>query len=124
MMCWILIFIYNYRECCYVQKTVRQMEFLDRGLIAVQVENGIFVSWRMLGTEGDDTFFDLYRDGVRINEQPISSSTNYLDMNGLPTSTYYVQAKSFEDEDIEVKSETVQVWNENYLTIQIGRAHV
>lgn len=104
-----------------MQRTVRQMEFLDRGLIAVQVENGIFVSWRMLGTEGDDTFFDLYRDGVRINEQPISSSTNYLDMNGLPTSTYYVQAKSFEDEDIEVKSETVQVWNENYLTIPLQK---
>src|SRR5690625_3659328 len=103
------------------KKTVRQMEFLDRGLIAVQVEDGIFVSWRMLGTEGDDTFFDLYRDGVRINEHPIDLSTNYLDMNGLSTSTYFVQTKSFEDEDMGVKSETVQVWNENYLTIPLQK---
>lgn len=29
----------------------RQMEALNRGLVAVKTEGGIFVSWRFLGTE-------------------------------------------------------------------------
>ena len=29
----------------------RQMEALDRGLVAVKTENGVFISWRVLGNE-------------------------------------------------------------------------
>ena len=28
----------------------RQMEYLDRGVVAVKVNNGVFISWRYLGT--------------------------------------------------------------------------
>ena len=31
----------------------RQMEALDRGLVAVKTENGVFISWRVLGNEKD-----------------------------------------------------------------------
>ncbi|PDO09188.1 MAG: hypothetical protein BLM47_13995, partial [Candidatus Reconcilbacillus cellulovorans] len=30
--------------------SARQMEFLNRGLVAVKVSNGVFLSWRLLGT--------------------------------------------------------------------------
>lgn len=37
----------------------RQMEKLDRGLVAVQTNNGIFISWRLLGTEDMNTGFNV-----------------------------------------------------------------
>lgn len=69
----------------------RQMEYLDRGLVAVKVNNGVFVSWRFLGTDHSDVAFDLYRDGVKVNESPISTKTNYLDPMGQSASSYVVK---------------------------------
>ena len=45
----------------------RQMETLDRGLVAVQTADGVFASWRIDGTEYYDTQYNLYRDGTRVN---------------------------------------------------------
>ena len=43
---------------------VSQMEKLDRGLIALPASgSGMFVSWRSLGYDADDTSFELLRDG-------------------------------------------------------------
>src|SRR5690606_11923265 len=39
----------------------RQMELLGRGLVAVAVEDGVFLSWRLLGTEPMDLGFNVYR---------------------------------------------------------------
>ena len=55
----------------------RQMEYLDRGVIAVNQGNGkVYVGWRMLGTDPDDIAFNLYRstDGgepVRLMERAL-----------------------------------------------------
>lgn len=38
------------------KQTDRQMEYLDRGLAAVKVDYGVFISWRMLGTDGKSIF--------------------------------------------------------------------
>jgi len=70
----------------------RQMEYLDRGLVAVSTESGVFLNWRLLGYERQDTAFHVYRDGVRLTVDPISDSTNYLDPTGTPASTYKVRA--------------------------------
>lgn len=37
----------------------RQMEFLDRGLIAVPSGEDVLVSWRMLGTDPEAVSFDV-----------------------------------------------------------------
>ena len=63
----------------------RQMEWLDRGVVAVPLESGgVYVGWRWLGTEPDDIAFNLYRvtgdaEPVRLNDEPIRDSTNYVD---------------------------------------------
>jgi len=44
----------------------RQMEKLDRGLVAVKDSNGVFISWRVLGTEWTSIGYNLYRDGQKI----------------------------------------------------------
>ncbi|WP_083886148.1 rhamnogalacturonan lyase [Actinoalloteichus spitiensis] len=66
----------------------RQAERLDRGLLAVPTEDGVLVSWRLFGTDPQDLGFHLFRDGRKINRQPIRSSTNFLDPDGAPGDTY------------------------------------
>jgi len=46
--------------------TTRQMENLDRGLVAVNNGNGNFVSWRWLGNESNTVKYNLYRNGEKI----------------------------------------------------------
>ncbi|MCW3807120.1 autotransporter-associated beta strand repeat-containing protein [Plebeiibacterium marinum] len=69
----------------------RKMEELDRGLIAVKTTNGVFLSWRLLGYEWDGVNFNIYRDGTKLNTEPLSVS-NYEDANGTSESTYTVSA--------------------------------
>jgi hypothetical protein len=74
-----------------------QMENLDKGLIAANLSNGVFLSWRLLknevtgytkaGLTGTD--FAVYRDGTKI--ATVTDSTNYLDTAGTATSKYYVR---------------------------------
>lgn len=63
----------------------RQMERLDRGVVAVpRPEGGAFVSWRMLGTDPANIAFDLHRSlpdeaPQRLNETPIDRVTYFID---------------------------------------------
>src|SRR5690606_4400245 len=98
---------------------LRQMERLDRGLVAVKVDDGVFLSWRWLGTEPRDIGFHIYRDGERITEAPIVSSTNYLDPDGTEDSTYYVRAVL--DGVEQEPSPTVSVWKDPYLTVPLQK---
>jgi rhamnogalacturonan endolyase len=63
----------------------RQMENLDRGVVAIRTANdSVYVGWRFLGTEPDEISFNLYRQTgnekpVRLNKIPITESTNFQD---------------------------------------------
>nr|MDT0662974.1 cellulose binding domain-containing protein [Micromonospora sp. DSM 115978] len=70
----------------------KQMEDLDRGLISVRSGSGNLVSWRLLGTEGAGTGFNVYRGSTRVNASPITNSTNYLDSGAAAGSAYTVRA--------------------------------
>lgn len=62
----------------------RQMEKLDRGLIAIKTDGGVYLSWRLFDNE-DNIFgsadknvsFNVYRDGKKISE--VATKTNYVD---------------------------------------------
>ncbi len=49
----------------------RQMENLDRGIVAVKQPGGVvYVGWRLFGTDPEALAFNLYRvtgDGVPVN---------------------------------------------------------
>ena len=64
------------------------MENLSRGLVAVKTNNGVFLSWRSLGTDPANTAFNIYRDGNLITGQAISALTNYVDSAGTNNSQY------------------------------------
>ncbi|MET0406720.1 MAG: hypothetical protein ABW123_30150, partial [Cystobacter sp.] len=67
----------------------RQIEKLDRGMVAVPANGGgILVSWRLLSQDSSDVSFNVYRDGSRLTAMPLTNVTNYRDTGGSNASTY------------------------------------
>lgn len=97
----------------------RQMEYLDRGVVAVKTDNGVFVSWRLLGTEGSGVTFNVYRDGVKVNATPIMNSTNLQDSAGTTSSKYTVRAVVNGAE--QAASTAVSVWGSHYLSVPLSK---
>ena len=71
----------------------RQLDPLDRGVVAIHTGDGNFVSWRALGPEDPATAFNLYRDGVRINATPLGA-TNFVDTGAAASAAYSIRAVS------------------------------
>ncbi len=69
---------------------VREMEYLDRSPVAIKTENGNYIGWRMLGLDPETIGFNVYRDGVKLNTEIITTSTNYLDEAGTDASAYHI----------------------------------
>jgi rhamnogalacturonan endolyase len=69
-----------------------QVEDLKRGLIAVRQGDGYYLSWRLLGHEPYDTAFHVYRGDQRINDEPITQGTIFLDRKAPLNSIYTVRA--------------------------------
>lgn len=88
-----------------------QMEYLNRGTVAVKSGSGVYLSWRLLGTENYNTSFDIYRDGKYI--ATVSDSTNYTDNTEGTRYTVVLHGESISS------GESVQVWNNQYLTIPL-----
>jgi rhamnogalacturonan endolyase len=92
---------------------------LDRGVVAVATSNGVFVSWRMLGTEADNVAYNVYRNGIKLTASPIANSTNYVDTAGNTTATYRVAAVVGGVE--QPVSNASAVWAQQYLTVKLQR---
>ncbi|WP_077736975.1 rhamnogalacturonan lyase [Bacillus sonorensis] len=97
----------------------RQMESLKRGLVAVKTGSGVFLSWRLLGTEPSSVSFNVYRNGRKLNNSPITSSTNYQDAGGNANDSYAVRAVLNGKE--QAPSETVGVWGENHKAVPLEK---
>jgi rhamnogalacturonan endolyase len=96
----------------------RQMEMLDRGVVAVALDEGkVYVGWRLLGTEPDDIAFNVYRDGTKVNTEPVTNSTNLIDDNGNPDAVYTVRTIIQGQEG--KASAAAKVWKQNYISIPL-----
>lgn len=97
---------------------LRQMEDLNRGLVAVNTQNGVYLSWRLLGTEDYNCSFNVYRNGEKINSSPVQTSTNYIDKDGKETDVYNVNVIT--DGIEKVSSEYATPLPANYLSIPMN----
>lgn len=107
----------------------RATDVLDRGLVAVQVkadsklnkEGGIFCSWRMPAEEYYDVKYNIYRDGTKLNSEPLNVS-NYLDKSGSTSNSYQVQAvvRGVPQQ----MSDAVTPWANNYLEVQMDHGNL
>lgn len=94
-----------------------QMESLGRGVVALPQTKGIFISWRLLGTDDARTTFDVIRNGEVIAEDLTVS--NYSDEAGTTDSKYQVVCK-VNGKAIETSNE-VTPWAKNYMTLALDR---
>ncbi|GAA2976407.1 fibronectin type 3 domain-containing protein [Microbacterium terrae] len=97
----------------------RQAEYLDRAPAAVQTDDGVLVTWRLLGTDPAAVAFHVYRDGERITDEPITDSTNLLDADGTADSTYFVTKVLNEVETTETDEFGVQT--AAYLSVPLDK---
>ncbi|MDZ7924586.1 MAG: CBM35 domain-containing protein [Marinagarivorans sp.] len=98
-------------------KSGRQMEALDRGLVAVKTGEGVYLSWRLWADEPKSTGFNIYRNGQKITNSPITTKTNYVDQGAAQNSTYSVRAVI---NGVERKaSKDVSVWAQQYKSINL-----
>jgi len=69
-----------------------QREDLGRGVIAIRKDaSNVTLSWRYLSSDPITTGFNIYRNGTKINDTPITSSTYYDDAySGSQSATYEV----------------------------------
>ena len=97
----------------------RQMEYLDRGVVAVKVSNGVFLSWRLLASDAPNTEFKIYRSGTLIKTVAGNEGTNFVDVSGAASSKYAVSAVVNGSES--AKSEEVTVWADSYKALSLDR---
>ncbi|MEY3898015.1 MAG: hypothetical protein RLZZ214_3536 [Verrucomicrobiota bacterium] len=100
----------------------REMESLDRGLVAIRQDGGkVYLGWRLLGSEPEKTAFNLYRvmdaGSQRVNPQPLTGATNFIDPDAGKASGYFIRALV---DDKEAKpSATAKVLEKPYLEIPL-----
>ena len=92
----------------------RTMDKLDRGLVAVKTSSGVFCSWRIMGEEYYDVTYNIYRDGTKLNSEPLTVS-NFTDGSGSTSSTYQVEAVV--RGVVQEKCKAVTPWSQQYLEI-------
>lgn len=100
------------------------MEHLDRGVVALPAQGkGIFVSWRMLGTDSKNVCFDVVRDGKVIASH--IKATNYTDQDGKAAHTYQIgtyqempKADGIAPREV---SQKVKPWTDLYKSLPIDR---
>jgi len=102
----------------------RQMEYLKRGIVAIPLDSGVFVSWRLLGTEAQNTHFDLYRtennSTKKLNEKPLLHETNFLDKTAdkAKNYTYFVKSNT-QDKSVDIDSANYAANQKPYFSIPL-----
>ena len=67
------------------------VERLSRGVVAVRMSDAeVYVGWRLLGSDGPDVAFNLYRTTetgkpVKLNAAPLTATTDFVDRTADPT---------------------------------------
>lgn len=102
-----------------------QLEALDRGLVAVGTDDGVFLSWRLLGEEVSGLTghgmkgpnFHVLRDGQRI--ATVRDSTNFHDTHGDPDAVYTVTPVG--DAPHNGPDGEAEVWAEGHYDLPLDR---
>ena len=70
-------------------------EKLDRGVVAINLNNQTHISWRLLEQDPQSCAFDVYKETaegslLKLNAAPLSQSTFFTDTLPEPAQAYYV----------------------------------
>ena len=102
-----------------VVTTPKQVEKLDRGLVAVRISpNEVYIGWRLFGTDPSTIAFNVYRNGTKVNADPITNSTNYIDQADIDGTYSIKQVISGVEQNT---GKNTSVWSQPYLNIALDR---
>lgn len=90
----VLIILLCTAACCLAQTAYDfsklKMEPLGRGVIAVRKSpSEVFVSWRYLSSDPAGAAFDIYRDGVKVNDKAVKDVCWFIDGNSSSSAATY-----------------------------------
>ena len=90
------------------------VEYLDRGISAIDTGKGIMVSWRFNANDATNTTFRLYRDNTLIYTSDPGKATSYIDKDGNVKSNYRVETvvggKVIQTDTCNLKSSAGNSW--------------
>lgn len=98
-------------------KAQRNMEYLNRGLVAVTRSGDVFLSWRIFAADTGQVEFNLYRNDSLVNQAPITGKSNYIDTLGTTADVYHLEVTDNGADP--VASAPVTVWKSPYLTVPL-----
>ena len=76
-----LCFLVSFAQPNYDYSRLKR-EKLGRGLVAIREDSTtVGVSWRYLSSDPMDVWFDIYRNGKKINKEAVSKSTYFKDVH-------------------------------------------
>lgn len=108
-----------------VYAQTKQVENLDRGLIAIAQEEGYMLSWRLLGNEAYETGFNVYRNGKKLNDEVIFGATIFEDSNRGLSPIYTIRAVVYGNEQSDSKPARIitstEGENSGYFDIPLNR---
>lgn len=100
----------------YMMQAQRKTDALDRGLVGVKVNSGVYLSWRVQADEYYDVTYNIYRNGALIAQN--LKASNYNDASGNTNSKYTVAA--VKNGVIGTLCDAVTPWAQQYLAIPVA----
>ena len=102
----------------------RHMEYLNRGIYAINEGNGkVFVSWRLLGTEPQNLPFNLYRTTtgktVKLNKEPITGATSFEDAADTNAVNTYAVKAIINKKETTAETYSLQPHSKPYISISL-----
>lgn len=104
----------------------RQMEALDRGVVAVRDKEGkVFVSWRLLGTEPNNLAFNVYKTAngtwEKLNKSPLANATHFIDADTDTAKQVRYQVKAIVNgkEEASTKSFHLNAGRQPYFSVPL-----
>lgn len=124
-LCFFLMVCYCFGQLKICNKHT-DVDHIKRSVVAIKDDPyGIYVSWALLRSDRENTFFNIYRienggRAVKLNRMPIRLSTNFYDSTANLSSDnrYFVKAVGHGLKH--GTSDTVSVWEDQYLTIPLN----
>ncbi len=106
--------------------SLKRMEALDRGFVAIPSQEGMFLGWRFLGTDPEDIAFQIYKNGVPVTDSPISDVTNYVDASytGQEEEASYRLVPVRDGQEVEAETCDALVFDREYLSIPVKQYEV
>ena len=100
------------------------MEALKRGVVTVKQADGVYVSWRLLGSDPENQSFHLYRStaagaAIRVNHSPIKGATNFVDTEADTSKALVYFVRPVHDGKELAASHTATALDHPYLEIPV-----